>query len=107
MEKFDLVLEATYHKFRGIILEESASADERQRYEVVITEAASALEKTKEFVKNNKGKLAALAGLAAAGGAGYAADKGLLGDKAQEVVQSGMEKAGSIVDKIKDAVAQH
>ena len=97
MEKMDLVLEATYHKFKSAILEESTSQEETQRYTVVITEAASSIERVKQFVKENKGKLAALAALAAAGGAGYAAKQGMLGEKAKELADSTVEGVKNIL----------
>jgi len=72
MEKFDLILESQFYKAKNVVLEEAADAETSQRYNIVLTEAAGALQKTKDFVVKNKGKLAALA---AAGLAGYGAYK--------------------------------
>ena len=56
----------------------------------------SIADKAKKFIANNKGKLAALAGLAALGGAGYAAYKqGALEDAAKWVGQ----QANAFADK--------
>ena len=103
MEKFDLVLENTFLKAKTTILEESASVEEAKRYEVVLTEAASSLQKVKDFVKQHKGKLGALAAAALAGGAYAGARSGMMGQGAQEAVKDFEQKA---VETGKEAVEQ-
>ena len=105
MEKMELVLEAVYHKYKSTILEEAASQEDAQRYTVVVTEAAAAVEaiqegigeEVKEHFKKHKGKYLAAGTLAALGGLGYAAHKGKLGGTAENVVNSGIDKIKNLV----------
>ncbi len=92
--KFDLILENVYLETKTTVLEESAGAPDAVHVMNVITEAANALDKVKNFVKNNKGKLAAGAALAAGAGAAYAADKGYLGQGAQDAMHDAKDKLG-------------
>ena len=106
MEKFDLVLENAFLKAKTVILEESATAEEAKRYETVLTEAANSLQKVKDFVKQHKGKLGALAAAALAGGAYAGARQGYLGQGAQEAVkgfeQKTVEASKAAVEQAKD-----
>lgn len=106
MEKFDLVLENAFLKAKTVILEESTTAEEAKRYEIVLTEAANSLQKVKDFVKQHKGKLGALAAAALAGGAYAGARQGAFGQGAQEAVkgfeQKTVEASKAAVEQAKD-----
>ena len=72
-DKFDIIVENAVLQAKTTILEEAAGTQAGQRYVYIVEAAGDTIKKAKDFVKNNKGKLAALAGVAAlAGGAAYA-----------------------------------
>lgn len=78
---FDIVVENAVLSAKSTILEEAAGTPAGDRYVYIVEAAGDTLKKAKEFVVKNKGKLAALAGLAALGGGAYLAHKnGMLDD---------------------------
>ena len=73
---FDIIVENAILNAKTAILEEAAGTTTGERYIYIVESAGDTLKKAKNFVVNNKGKLAALAGTAALAGAGaYAYDK--------------------------------
>ena len=91
---FDIVVENAVLSAKSTILEEAAGTPAGDRYVYIVEAAGDTLKKAKEFVVKNKGKLAALAGLAALGGAGaYAYNKGMFADAATSVAEKAREIA--------------
>ena len=71
-DMFDVITENVVLNAKATVLEEAAGTHEGERYVYIVEAAGDTLKKAKDFVVNNKGKLAALAGAAAlAGGAAY------------------------------------
>ena len=91
---FDIVVENAVLSAKSTILEEAAGTPAGERYVYIVEAAGDTLKKAKEFVVKNKGKLAALAGLAALGGAGvYAYNKGMFADAAAGVAEKAKQFA--------------
>jgi len=72
---FDIITENAILSAKTAILEEAAGTQTGERYVYIIESAGDTLKKAKDFVVNNKGKLAALAGAAALAGGAYEAHK--------------------------------
>jgi len=72
---FDIITENAVLSAKTAILEEAAGTQTGERYVYIIESAGDTLKKAKDFVVNNKGKLAALAGAAALAGGAYEAYK--------------------------------
>jgi len=72
---FDIITENAVLSAKTAILEEAAGTQTGERYVYIIEAAGDTLKKAKDFVVNNKGKLAALAGAAALAGGAYEAHK--------------------------------
>jgi len=106
MEKFDLVLENAFYKAKSTILEEAGSAEEGKRAELVLTEAATSLQKVKDFVKQHKGKLAALAAAGLAAGAYGAGRAGYLGQGAQEAIKGFEGKVGDVAGQVGEKASE-
>ena len=71
-DMFDVITENVVLNAKATVLEEAAGTHEGERYVYIVEAAGDTLKKAKDFVVNNKGKLAALAGAATlAGGAAY------------------------------------
>ncbi|HID42148.1 MAG TPA: hypothetical protein EYP33_08370, partial [Pyrodictium sp.] len=67
---FDIIVENAVLSAKSTILEEAAGTPTGERYVYIVESAGEVIKKAKDFVVNNKGKLAALAALGAAGAAG-------------------------------------
>jgi len=71
--------------------------------ELILDEGA--WQKIKDHVARNKGKYAALAGGALAAGLGYAANKGMLGQGAQDFTQKAIASSKDLLSSVKDKFA--
>jgi len=80
-QMFDIIVENAVLNAKSTILEEAAGTPAGERYVYIVEAAGDVIKKAKDFVVKNKGKLAALAALGAAGA--YAHSQGHFAKPAQ------------------------
>jgi len=94
---FDIITENAVLSAKTAILEEAAGTQTGERYVYIIEAAGDTLKKAKDFVVNNKGKLAALAGAAALAGGAYEAHKHNWGGINDKLGLNKVENQGELV----------